>query len=58
MWAILAYDQYYPRGNNIKGLYVTEEEANKGFVKYVKNLSQWSKPDHMYVEYIPIGDGW
>lgn len=28
VWIVLAYDQYYPSGDNIKGVFSGQEDAN------------------------------
>lgn len=54
MYLLLAYDDYYPMPNNIKGVYSTEEEAEDALVRYLgKNAGHM---DNVEINYQEIGD--
>lgn len=34
VYVVLAYDQYYPKGDNIRGVYLTEDDAETAVKEY------------------------
>lgn len=54
MYLLLAYDNYYPSPNNIRGIYRFRDDAEKAKERFLAEHRGWY--DYVEIEFQEIGD--